>query len=64
MYLPEEQQSELNFRYKELNLAYERTVGAELEKNRHFYPLVVQAGLKALDRMDAESSRERVRRFE
>jgi hypothetical protein len=52
MYLPEEQRSELNFRYKELNLSYERTVGAELEKNRHFYPLVVQAGL------------ERVRRFE
>lgn len=64
MYLPEEQRSELNFRYKELNLAYERAVSAELEKNRHFYPLVVQAGLEALDGMDGESLRERVRRFE
>jgi len=64
MYLPEAQRSELNFRYKELNLAYERAVGDELEKNRHFYPLVVQAGLEALDGMDGESLRERVRRFE
>ncbi|WP_231189644.1 hypothetical protein [Haladaptatus sp. DYF46] len=64
MYLPEEQRSELNFRYKELNLAYERAVGDELEKNRHFYPLVVQAGLEALDGMDGESLRERVSRFE
>lgn len=64
MYLPEEQQLELNFRYKELNLAYERTAGAELEKNRHFYPLVVPPGLKALDDLDAKSLRERVRRFE
>ena len=64
MYLPEEQRSELNFRYKELNLAYERAVGAELEKNRHFYPLVVQAGLEAIDGMDGESLRERVSHFE
>ena len=64
MYLPEEQRSELNFRYKELNLAYEQAVGDELEKNRHFYPLVVQAGLEALDGMDGESLRERVSRFE
>ncbi|MFH5802271.1 hypothetical protein [Haladaptatus sp. CMAA 1911] len=64
MYLPEKQRSELNFRYKELNLAYERAVGDELEKNRHFYPLVVQAGLEALDGMDGESLRECVRRFE
>jgi hypothetical protein len=64
MYLPEEQRSELNFRYKELNLAYERAVGDELEKNRHFYPLVVQAGLEALDGIDGEEIRERVSRFE
>ncbi|WP_423746429.1 hypothetical protein V5735_18470 (plasmid) [Haladaptatus sp. SPP-AMP-3] len=64
MYLPEEQRSELNFRYKELNLAYERAVGEELEKNRHFYPLVVQAGLEALDGIDGEAIRERLDRFE
>lgn len=64
MYLPEDQRSELDFRYKELNLAYERAVGDELEKNRHFYPLVVQAGLEALDGIDGEAVRERLLRFE
>ncbi|SIR72448.1 hypothetical protein SAMN05421858_3436 [Haladaptatus litoreus] len=58
MYLPENQRSELDFRYKELNLAYERSFGDELEKNRHFYPLVVQAGLDALDGMDGEEIRD------
>jgi len=64
MYLPEDQRSTLDFRYKELNLAYERAVGAELEKNRHFYPLVVQAGLEALDGVDGEEIRERLLQFE
>ncbi|GAA0241299.1 hypothetical protein ACFFQF_29730 [Haladaptatus pallidirubidus] len=58
MYLPENQRSELDFRYKELNLEYERSFGDELEKNRHFYPLVVQAGLDALDGMDGEEIRD------
>lgn len=64
MYLPEEQRGELNFRYKELNLTYERSFGEELEKNRHFYPLVVQAGLEALDGLDGEELRERLVRLE
>ncbi|MGA9402985.1 MAG: hypothetical protein WBV42_19175 [Haladaptatus sp.] len=64
MYLPENQRSTLDFRYKELNLAYERAVGDELEKNRHFYPLVVQAGLEALDGVDGEEIRERLIQFE
>ncbi|WP_435159702.1 hypothetical protein [Haladaptatus sp. DFWS20] len=58
MYLPESQRTELDFRYKELNLAYERAFGDELEKNRHFYPLVVEAGLNALDGVDGEEVRE------
>ncbi|WP_458210670.1 hypothetical protein [Haladaptatus sp. NG-SE-30] len=64
MYLPEDQRSKLNFRYKELNLTYERSFGEELEKNRHFYPLVVQAGLEALDGLDGEELRERLSRLE
>ena len=64
MYLPEKQRSTLDFRYKELNLAYERAVGDELEKNRHFYPLVVQAGLEALDGADGEEIRERLTQFD
>ena len=63
MYLPENQRSTLDFRYKELNLAYERTVGDELEKNRHFYPLVIQAGLEALDGADGEEIQERLMQF-
>ncbi|WP_049972933.1 hypothetical protein [Haladaptatus cibarius] len=64
MYLPETQRSELNFRYKELNLAYERAFGDELEKNRHFYPLVVQAGLDALDGLDGKDVQELLKQLE
>ncbi len=64
MYLPETQRTELNFRYKELNLAYERAFGDELEKNRHFYPLVVQAGLDALDGLDGEEIQELLMQLE
>ena len=64
MYLPEDQRAELDFSYKELSLTYEREFGDELEKNRHFYPMLVQAGLERLDDLDGDAIRERLKRFE
>ncbi|WP_327054187.1 hypothetical protein [Halomicrococcus gelatinilyticus] len=64
MYLPEDQRAELDFAYKELSLAYEREFGDDLEKNRHFYPLLVQAGLEHLDDLDGDAIRERLESFE
>ena len=57
MYLPEDQRAELDFAYKELSLTYEREFGDEIEKNRHFYPLLVQAGLEHLDDLDGDAIR-------
>lgn len=54
MYLPEEQKSEINLAFKRANLAYEEETGEELEKNRHFYPLLVKKGLDGLDGLDGK----------
>ncbi|RBI60628.1 hypothetical protein DMJ13_16745 [halophilic archaeon] len=64
MYLPEDQRTELDFTYKELSLTYERAFGEELEKNRHFYPLLVKAGLERLDGLDSDDIRDRLDKFE
>jgi hypothetical protein len=60
MYLPESQKQELNPTFKIISAEYEREYGEELEKNRHFYPLVVQYGLDSLDSWDASEIRERL----
>lgn len=64
MYLPENQRTELDFTYKELSLTYERAFGEELEKNRHFYPLLVKAGLERLDGLDSDDIRDRLDQLE
>lgn len=58
LYLSEEQRDEMRYRYKILSAEYEREFGDELEKNRHYYPLVVQYGLDGLDDCDAQDVRE------
>lgn len=45
MYLPEEQHKELDILFDELNAAYKRAHDGELEKNRDYYPAVIEAGL-------------------
>lgn len=45
MYLPEETRQELDIRFDELNAQYKRQHGEPLEKNRDYYPAVIQAGL-------------------
>lgn len=54
MYLPESQKSEINLAFKRVNLKYEEETGEELEKNRHFYPLLIQEGLDGLDGLDGK----------
>ena len=64
MYLPEDQRTELDFTYKEVSLQYERAFGEELEKNRHFYPLLIQAGLEHLSDLDDNDIQHRLNQLE
>jgi hypothetical protein len=52
MYLPEEIRQELDIRFDELNAQYKRQYGEALEKNRDYYPAVVEAGLTDKDLKD------------
>lgn len=60
MYLPEDLHSRLDLRFDEVKLEHKREYGEEIEKNRHFYPALVKAGLEGktveevLDRIDSE----------
>ena len=54
MYLPEEVHSELDIRFAELNAAAKRERGEAIEKNRDFYPTLVELALERLDEMDDE----------
>lgn len=49
MYLPDDVRQELDARFDELNAQYKREHGEALEKNRHWYPAVVKAGLDGED---------------
>ena len=49
MYLPENIHEELDIRFDELNAKHKRAHGEKLEKNRHYYPAVVKAGLEGSD---------------
>lgn len=57
MYLPESQTKELRRQYNILKAEYEFEYEEDFEKNRHFYPLVVQYGLDSLEGMDASEIR-------
>jgi len=63
MYLPESQTKELRRQYNMLKAEYEFEYDEEFQKNRHFYPLVVQYGLESLDKMDASEIRENLQQI-
>lgn len=63
MYLPESQVKRLNRQYNVLKAEYEFEYSEEFEKNRHFYPLVVQYGLERLDELDTEQVRAHLQRM-
>ncbi|QSG13944.1 hypothetical protein [Halapricum desulfuricans] len=60
MYLPETQTKELRRLYNVLKAEYEFKYDDDFEKNRHFYPLVVQYGLEQLDELSASEIRTRL----
>ena len=64
MYLPEDLKRELDFAFRELSLEYERAFEESFEKNRHFYPLVIRAGLDRVDELDETEIRERINELE
>jgi hypothetical protein len=57
MYLPDGQVRELRRLYNVLKAEYEFEYDEEFEKNRHFYPLVIQYGLDSLDGADISEIR-------
>ncbi|MEF8883491.1 MAG: hypothetical protein V5A34_13335, partial [Halapricum sp.] len=58
MYLPEDQTKDLRRLYNVLKAEYEFTYDEDFEKNRHFYPLVIQYGLESLEGLEASEIRE------
>ena len=58
MYLPKSQKKNLERLYNVLKAEYEYEFDEDFEKNRHFYPLVVEHGLTELDDASAEQLRE------
>ena len=52
MYLPDDLHSKLDLRFDELNLEYKREHGEALQKNRDFYPAVIEAALEGKDIKD------------
>jgi phage I-like protein len=49
MYLPEGVVDELNICYSELDAKFQREHGRSMEKNRDYYPAVIEAGLTDQD---------------
>lgn len=60
MYISHDQKKELDRLYKLLSAEYEYKYEEGLEKNRHFYSLIVEYGIKGLDGLDASEIRDRL----
>lgn len=59
-YLPDDLDDRLGSEYARLVYECKREFNWEPDKNRHYYPVVVAAGLDAIEDMDAEAFRDRV----
>lgn len=60
MYVPKSQKKEIQRRYNVLKAEYEYEFETSFEKNRHFYPLLIQYGLDSLDGLDATEIQDRL----
>lgn len=60
MYLAEEQKKDVNYLFGQIQNEYEYEYDEEFEKNRHFYPLLIQYGLDSLDSFDVSDIKERL----
>lgn len=58
MYLPQSQKREIERTYDLLKADFEYEFGESFEKNRHFFPLLIQHGLDGLDELDASDVKE------
>lgn len=58
MYLPQSQKREIERTYGLLKADFEYEFGEDFEKNRHFFPLLIQHGLDGLDELDASDVKE------
>jgi hypothetical protein len=63
MYLPRQQKKEVGRLYNVLKAEYEYEYDTEFEKNRHFYPLLIQHGLDGLERLEASEIQDRLDEF-
>ncbi len=61
MYLPEGLKQDVDRYYKKLSGDYEFEYGDELEKNRHYYQLVVRHGFETVREAEVEEVREMVK---
>ena len=52
LYLEEDFIEELELAFDAVNLMYRREYGEELEKNRHWYPLLLRLGFHAIGDVD------------
>lgn len=58
MYLPGSQKRELKRVFNVIKAQYEYEFDEKFEKNRHFYPLLVQFGIESLDGASASEVRD------
>ncbi len=54
MYLPEEQHTELDIRFDEINAKYKREHGESLQKNRDYYPILIELAMEKTQEMDVD----------
>lgn len=64
MYLPEALGTEFDLVADEMNTQRQRRNGKEVEKIRHFEPLVVTLGLEAIENMDDDELEDRLAEFD
>lgn len=60
MYLPEEQHTELDIRFDELNAKYKRKHGESLQKNRDYYPILIDLAMEKTQEIDEQELLDRL----
>lgn len=60
IYLPDELGRTLDSEFDRLKYECGRDLDWKPKKNRHYYPVVIEAGLKAVEEMDAEDFTEKL----
>lgn len=64
IHLPDDLRDDLELAFDETNLELRKDGEEKLEKLLHYYPLVVSAGIDAIEDMDVDEIRAEAKRFE